>query len=143
MYRVFANQISFLWNLALVYAHNFYYTHLLYNTPTTMIEENVVLFHNLHTTSTHTIIDFTSGDRCNIRSIIIENPQEPEWNILSVYDKDHSRDLTTQFKRFAHHYNTETKSFDFLESIKRFLNTSNNIVLIDDKLDEHTLGKTN
>lgn len=135
MIRLFTTRISFVWNLMVIYAYNFYYGYGL------RVQEPVVLFDNVHTTSTHTIVDFTLGNET--RSVIFENPKEfTGWDILSVYDRDHAKDLTSQFKRFAGYYNTETKSFQFLEAIKQFLNTSDNIVIIDNELDEHQLEKT-
>ena len=134
MLRLFATKLTFLWNLTTIYLYN-----LLFTTTQKHIQEQVVLFNNIHTVGDHTIIDFSIGTE--MKSIVIKNPpKDTNWNILSIYDNDHKKDLTPQFKRFTHQYNPQTKSFDYQEVIKRFFNTSNNIVIIDNELSEFKLG---
>lgn len=138
MLGLFANGIKFVYNLVALYTYNFYES----ITRQRHIQESVVLFDNVHTTDTHTIVDFTfsKDNLTHTRSIIIENPKlDTKNHFLSVYDIGLSRDLTSQFKRFSHHYNKETKSFEFLKVIKKFLGTSENIVLVDHDLDEHSV----
>lgn len=137
MLRLFANRIKFVFNLVALYAYNFYES----ITKQRHLQESVVLFDNIHTTDTHTIVDFTVfKDNTHTRSIILENPKlETKNHFLSVYDIGLSRDLTSQFKRFSHHYNKETRSFEFLNVIKKFLGTSEKIVLVDHLLDEREL----
>ena len=136
MFRLFATKITFLWNLTTLYLYNIWQ-----NTLTTQkhIQEPVILFDNVHTVGDHTVIDFSLGNE--MKSIVIQNPpKDTTWDVLSIYDHDHKKDLTQQFKRFAHQYNPQTKSFDYQEAIKRFFNTSDNIVIIDNELVEHQLG---
>lgn len=136
MFRLFATKITFLWNLTTLYLYN-----LWKNTFTTQnhIQERVVLFDNVHTIDYHTIIDFSLGDE--MKSIVIKNPpKNTHWDVLSIYDHDHKKDLTQLFKRFSHQYNPQTKSFDCQEVIKRFFNTSDNITIVDNELSEHPLS---
>ena len=137
MLMLFANGIKFVCNLVALYMYNFYES----VTSEQHTQKSVVLFDNVHTTETHIIVDFTFNGKTS--SIIIENPkfETRECDILSVYDQDHGRDLTSKFKRFSHHYDGESKSFQYLEIIKQFFNTSDNIVLVNHELVEHQLGK--
>ncbi|ARR74949.1 hypothetical protein SAGO17_0029 [Mimivirus AB-566-O17] len=120
----FKDRLVFFWNLTMEYIYTLF-------KPIVRIEEQVTL----HKSSDYSIIGVTK----NNETIKIIRRVSTDPDVLCIYDNDHKQDLTLKFKQFIHYYNPNTHTFQHLDIIKHYYNTSSNITLIYEDLTEHKL----
>lgn len=134
MLHLFATSCTICWNYLVLYSYTFFQKLTRFHP-----EEHTLLTNTQKNIDSHFVVDYHTQNGI-ILGVIVKKPiYVQKWNVLSIYDNDLNKDVTQDFAKFVNYYNPQTHTFKYLDTIKKYIGTSENLTLMDELLEIYNL----